>query len=603
MLHILERFENRTQWSWLVTVLDYSQSIQEWRVYQLSIVFLALSLGIVFYTLEVTIGKVKTLQSILYLSFVVVGVGWIGVRNPIILWSIRTLILVFLATAIYKFKPKRHLIGAVYKSGYLLALGLLTSIIPTKVIFYLFAAGYDNSSHLGFLYRTWKIGSYEYGLQGNGKIVPTYSNLANSYPSLQMESWAAILHTLNMSIYNSESLIRFFFFFSILSIMLFLYVLFSFVNAPIKQKIFLKLGILGFVLFSSLSSIFWMGFPPTVWGVLFAILSLKIMISTTNKPIDQLLQASISFVVILYAYQLFAPAFLALYAYLFFEIVKNSRKKKDYILIIASLLLVVIPTYLLLRVSSRIKSVTFIYAQGGIHFPSIVLVVVLVVLALLGFIYSDKKSKGNRVIVITIIVNSLLTVYLIGSGILLKKGIYYPVKSLYLTIFMLIAYLVWSASETQKRTNSSFRAFGRIIIMVLLGFALLPLCSQNRGIWYGNSTDIIRSVKLLNTGSYPPFPPNCLEEVFNFATQSENFDKQSNLIAIRVDAGQYGNLSDLVSRWANSLNGRIDENIIGLGMRLNAENDFDASILSFRKANPSENMLIQDSLPGCAKAN
>ena len=422
MLHILERFENRTQWSWLVTVLDYSQSIQEWRVYQLSIVFLALSLGIVFYTLEVTIGKVKTLQSILYLSFVVVGVGWIGVRNPIILWSIRTLILVFLATAIYKFKPKRHLIGAVYKSGYLLALGLLTSIIPTKVIFYLFAAGYDNSSHLGFLYRTWKIGSYEYGLQGNGKIVPTYSNLANSYPSLQMESWAAILHTLNMSIYNSESLIRFFFFFSILSIMLFLYVLFSFVNAPIKQKIFLKLGILGFVLFSSLSSIFWMGFPPTVWGVLFAILSLKIMISTTNKPIDQLLQASISFVVILYAY-------------LFFEIVKNSRKKKDYILIIASLLLVVIPTYLLLRVSSRIKSVTFIYAQGGIHFPSIVLVVVLVVLALLGFIYSDKKSKGNRVIVITIIVNSLLTVYLIGSGILLKKGIYYPVKSLYLTIF------------------------------------------------------------------------------------------------------------------------------------------------------------------------
>jgi hypothetical protein len=481
-------------------------------------------------------------------------------------------------------------------------LGLLSSVIPIKVVFFLFSAGYDNSSHLGFLYRTWKIGSYEYGLQGNGKLVPSYSNLANAYPSLQMESWATILHTLNFTIESSEDLLRYFFFFSILSIMLLLYVLFSFVDSRLEHSLFVKLSISGFVLFSSISVIFWMGFPPTVWGIIFALLGLKVIISKGDNPIFQLLWASISYVVVLYSYQLFAPAFLVIYAYLFLNALA-LKKRSGYPLISTSLIIVAVPTLLLYRVSSQIKTNSFVYAQGGILMPSTWIIISFVFLTLLGFIYSSKKSIENKIICVAIVINALLTFYLLSSGIFFKQGTYYPIKSLYFTLFLLIAYIIWLPTDKQILNRIKLNRFRIATVFVLLGFSFLSLFSPNKGIWYGNTVDIIRSYKQLTNGSYPPFPSNCLNEVFRYATQPSNFDKQSNLLVIKVNAGQYGDMSDLVSRWANSLNGRIDENIIGLGMRLNADNDFNASILSFRKANPSENMLIQDSLTGCAKAN
>ncbi len=568
----------------------------------MSLIVLSFVLGFTFFALEALIGRIKTLQSVMLVSLAVAVVGWVGIRNPFILWTLRLCIVIFLVKCILTHWKNVQFFPAIFKSGYVLTLGVVCSVIPQKFIFFLFAGGYDNSSHLGFLYRTWVIGSYEYGLEGNGKILPAYSNLANAYPSLQMESWASLLHILSLSIGSSETLLRYFFFFSILTILLLVYVLISFVEKITKENYLLILGISIFILFSSISVIFWMGFPPTVWGIIFALMSLRVMLATNHNPSHQLLLASISFVLVLYSYQLFAPAFLAVYFYLLFKIVR--RKKEDqfnFAEVLLSLLILVFPSSLLLSVSSRISSNSFVFAQGGITLPNVGLIAMLVVLSAVIFIFCDKKMPENKLFFVTIGTNSLLSIFLIGTGVLLNQGVYYPIKSLYLSLFFLISFIVWTASTKQTPYFKNFPQFRILVAILFLAFSSLAWLSPNKGPWYGNSVDLIRSIPSLNNGSYAPYPAGCLNQVFQIATRATNFNRQNNLIAVKVDAGSYGDLSDLVSRWANSLNGRIDENVIALGMSIGVSDDFYDATAKFEENHLYENIIVHDSLTACTQ--
>lgn len=562
----------------------------------MSLVTLSIILGIVFYALEIIHGKAKTLQIILLISFLVLGIGWVGIRNPFILWPARFGTILYLIITFYKFRPKKKLLFAFPKSWCLVVLGIISAAIPKQIIFYLFAAGYDNSSHVGFLYRTWKIGSYEYGLQGNGKFIPAYINLANGYPSLQMESWASILRVLNLSIANSEALLRFFFFFSVLSLILLLYVLFSYLNRNSYQNMLIKVGIAGFVLFSSLSSIFWSGFPPTIWGITFSLLALKTVMFEKAKLTNQIMLASISAVVVLYSYQLFTPAFLIIYAFLIFKFVKHRRRAREYILLFASFVLFAIPTYLLLRVSKAVKS--YVYAQGGIVHPNVVMVTILGSLAVVGFMFTFKEIARDTLIIMAVATNSLLSIYLLATGIISKRGTYYPTKSLYLSIFLILAYLVWLVGNNEFPFSDKQKKLTAGLLIFLVIFGISPFFSQGHGVWYGSNTDLIKSEKDLRSGSYAPFPVGCLKSVFDYAAKETNFDQQSNLLAIKVDSGQ----SDLVSRWANSLNGRIDNDVLDLGISIGGNLNFEYAVQEFRKTHPSENVISQDSLSGCIRS-
>ena len=561
----------------------------------MSFIALSLFLGIIFYIAEISLGRNKTLQSIMIFSFLIVFIGWIGIRNPVVLWGLRLCILLFLFGCVYHLQPKKRLIFALPKSAYMIVLGIVSALLPERFLFNLFAAGYDNSSHIGFLYRTWKIGTYEYGSQGNGKIVPAYINLANGYPSLQMESWATILRGFSLPIKNTENLLRYFFFFSALSIILLLYALYHYVDGKLGERTLLKIAITVFVIFSSISSLYWSGFPPTVWGIVFSLLALQVIVSSNSKPNYQLVLVAISIVVVLYSYQLFSPAFVILYVYLFLKRIKTRKTKVDYLYVLLSMVLVITPSYLLFRVSKAIRS--YVYSPGGIAHPNILLVLAIGALVSAGFLFSKKKSEENRIFIIALVVNGLISVYLLGTAYIYKKGMYYPTKSLYLSIFLSILYIVWNLGNQSNIAEKYISRFRSVSLSVMFLFACLPLISTKGQVWAGNSVDLIRSEKIIETGSYPPFAPGCLQSVFSSVTKPENFDQRNHLIVVKVDLGG----SDLVSRWANSLNGRVDNEVIEMGMDLVSSVDFDSALAKFRKSQPSQEIIGLYSLRGCSR--
>jgi hypothetical protein len=496
---------------------------------------------------------------------------------------------------VHHLQPKKQLIFALPKSAYIFGLGIVSALLPQRFLFNLLAAGYDNSSHIGFLYRTWKIGTYEYGSQGNGKIVPAYINLANGYPSLQMESWATILRGFSFPIKNTEYLLRYFFFFSALSIILLLYTFYNYVDGKLGERSLLKFGITGFVIFSSISSLYWSGFPPTVWGIVFSLLALQVVVSSNSSPNYQLVLVAISSVVVLYSYQLYSPAFVILYSYLFLKKIKTQKTKVDYLYILLSTVLFITPSYLLFGVSKAIRS--YVYSPGGIPHPNLLLVIAIGVLTSVGFLFSKKKSEGHRIFVIALGVNGLISIYLLGTAYIYKKGMYYPTKSLYLSIFLSLLYIVWNLGNKSNIAVKYFSRFRAVSLLIMFLFACLPWISTKGQVWGGNSVDLIKSEKIIETGSYSPFAPGCLQSVFSSVTKPENFDQQNHLIVVKVDLGG----SDLVSRWANSLNGRVDNEVIELGMDLGSSVDFNSALAKFRKSQPTQEIIGLYSLRGCSR--
>ena len=559
----------------------------------MSIIILSLSLGLVFYTIEIAKGKIQLLRYLILFSLMIIGVGWIGVRNSYVVWSLRILVVTLLLYVVFNLQAKQNLLKIPKKMIYVLSLGCVTSFIPSKQIFYLFAAGYDNSSHVGFLFRTWKIGSFEYGMEGNGKNLPAYINLANGYPSLQMETWASVLHILNLQIDNTEQLLRYFFFFSILSILLLIYTLFTYSSQKHKSNVLIKNSIALFVLFSSISTIFWSGFPPTIWGIIVNLIGIRVLIEANFEAKSQLIWSAFTFIASLYAYQLFSFSLLAIYAFLFARIFLTNSISKIYLTAFLSLFIIVIPGYLLFNVSKEIKN--YIYAQGGIVLPNTSLLLFLTVFVLIGFVNSKKRLAEEFLLVVALSTSTILSTYLLASAFLRDKGVYYPAKLLYLTIFLMISYLLWVIDKPQGELRFKKLNLLPLTAAILIIFTVLPLTSKSKEIWFGSSLHLLRSVNVLKLGDFAPFNPGCLNSVFNRAITAENFNQQSNLIVVKTDGSQ----SDLISRWANSLNGRVDNNVIEFGMSLSPVSSFDMSVQNFTKKYPKENLVVLDDLPGC----
>lgn len=523
--------------------------------------------------------------------------GWVGVKNPYILWSLRVLVASVFFYTVFKLQAKHKLLYIPKKIVYIFALGLVSSFIPIKQIFYLFAAGYDNSSHVGFLFRTWEIGSFEYGAEGNGKNLPAYINLANGYPSLQMQTWASILHVLNLQIDNTDQLLRYFFFFSILSILLLLYVMYTYCPRISKSNLMIKICLTFFVFLSSISSIFWSGFPPTIWGIIVVLIGVRVLIAIDYLNKSHLIWSALSFVISLYAYQLFSFSLLVIYLFLLVRIFLTNSISKKYMISSVSFFVIIVPGYLLLNVSREIKN--YVFAQGGIILPSVFLVVFLIVLVLIGFINNEDKFAENFLLFIALSSSTILSILLLVNAFFQDKGVYYPAKLLYLSIFLMISYLLWIIGKSRvAQPFNSINLFSATLAIMIISTSL-SLMSQSKEIWFGSSINLIRSVDALRSGDYAPFNPGCLQSVFDGAVMAENFNQQKNLIVVRTEGSQ----SDLISRWANSLNGRIDNNVIEFGMSLNPDYSFNLSIEKFKEKYPNENLIVLKSLPGCISSD
>jgi hypothetical protein len=103
--------------------------------------------------------------------------------------------------------------------------------------------------------------------------------------------------------------------------------------------------------------------------------------------------------------------------------------------------------------------------------------------------------------------------------------------------------------------------FAVIMLMVLFTSDVFQ-AKNNNSAWGGNSATIIRQWNLVKSGNYAPFTGSCLEEVFEGVQKSSEFGyKKKRYLNYVVGSGWQ---IDLLSRWSNSLEGRIDDLVLEL---------------------------------------
>lgn len=552
-------------------------------------------LGATYFLLQNSLGVLKSKQIVSLFLFINIFFGWIGICNPYVLWLTRLGWITLIVLVILNQEEKKNILATVRKTIPFSILGLFSSIIPPKIIFYLFAAGYDNSSHIGFLYRTWRIGSFEYGSQGNGKILPSYVNLANAYPSLQMESWASVLRIFGLQINSTDELLRTFFFFYILTLIALAFSVNAFIQVRGKWRYVIASGSLTLVFLSPLSSIFWSGFPPTIWGVTVSLFGIRvIMLSKSNKYL-QLMMSGLFSSIVLYSYQLFFPPFIVIFLFLSLKMLKNKIVTKTFIWMLISFVLVLVPSYLLLRISKPLKS--YVYSPGGIRSPGMSIIIGLSLLAIIGLIISIKSFENGIVLLLAVLVNGSLAGYLVLSAHFGNKGTYYPLKSVFFSLFLMITLLVWLIGREDFSEYPFAIPFRAGVLIFFVFSAMAPLQARTAGVFSGETFDLLKSANAVVHGNYAPFPKSCLDSVYTQSRLKERFDKQNQLLAIDVANNQ----SDLVTRWANSLSGRLDNKVIELGINLGKNTNFQTIAQKFVQENLDQNVLILNSSEGCLK--
>jgi hypothetical protein len=160
----------------------------------------------------------------------------------------------------------------------------------------------------------------------------------------------------------------------------------------------------------------------------------------------------------------------------------------------------------------------------------------------------------------------------------------------------LLAYLSWLLGN-RKIINPKYFSYYRNITYLFIGITLITSISQSSiNTFSGNSIDLLRSFSSLTRGNFQPFPSGCLSAVYDSVVSNMNFNHQSQLIVVKAANGQ----SDLITRWANSLNGRLDNEVIGAGMKLDAGLDYRETVNKIRVEYKDQSVLNISDLKNCS---
>jgi hypothetical protein len=129
---------------------------------------------------------------------------------------------------------------------------------------------------------------------------------------------------------------------------------------------------------------------------------------------------------------------------------------------------------------------------------------------------------------------------------------------------------------------------GPIALIVILSIDLIQ-GQTYKFAFGGNSSNILREWQLVLNGDYSPFGNQCLDQVFQSANRSAHFgyreDKHLNYVP------GTGWQTDLLSRWSNSLEGRIDDLVLELTIPMGSNNKQSEIIRNFKAKYPDVEVL------------
>lgn len=534
------------------------------------------------------LSRSKQIEMFLCFQLTMILTGWIGFNNFYLIPILTVICLAFAIQMVRKVSWNKTKVLSFIST--VVSFSLLGWLILTHVkkFFFILALGYDNSSHLAFLYRTWVSGQFEYGLGDTDGFLIPYSNLFNAYPSLQMESWAAITKLAGFNIGSTGELVGSFVLLLFTTIIILAFAIFSFSRIPnLRNQILTSIAVTTFLIGGTFSSILWSGFPPTIYGILVSVFVFRYFLLEDINANRRFLVISLGLVVLLYSYQIFFFPFLILPAILLIRDRKKislGRYGENLITIIS---LISLASVFLLK-TIKIKSYTF--ARGGIQFPSPTLFFGLLILLLLLSISSNTsrmQRNGEFLLLYSVLLfGGILIVY----GKVSDRGTYYPVKVLYLFLTLMVCFIFYLVTNGTQRTSSKLNIskIGLLALTVILSIDLIH-GQTYKFAFGGNSSNILREWQLVQNGDYSPFGNKCLDQVFQSASKSTHFGYQERKYVNYV-AGT-GWQTDLLSRWSNSLEGRIDDLVLELTIPMGS-NKLQTEVVENFKTKNSEVMVL-----------
>ncbi len=550
----------------------------------MNLIILASLLGTFIWLASNGLSRNKQIELFLCFQLVVIFIGWFGFNNFYLVHIFRVIFLVFAFQMIRKiFWNSLKVISLVSTVTLFSLLGWLI-LSHLKKFFFILALGYDNSSHLAFFYRTWVSGKFEYGIGNTQGFLIPYSNLYNAYPSMQMETWATIAKIAGINIGSTADLVGSFVLLLFTTIILLVMAVASFCRTPnLRNQTLTSIAAVIFLLGGTFSSVIWSGFPPTIWGIIVAAFVFRYSLLEDVSANKRILFIILGLVVLLYSYQIFFFPFLILPLVMFLKNRREIEVGRYGQNLIGTIFLAALGSVFLFQ-TIKIKSYTF--ALGGIQFPSLTLlfgIAGLLIMLVLGGRNSNRAHIEQLILIsMVFLFGGLLIIYGKISGL----GAYYPVKVLYLFITLAFCYVIYLITEQRHGDSSkpNFSKYAPFILSLIMSLDMVQ-GQSHKFAFGGNSSNILREWKQVQSGDFSPFGNNCLEQIFMSAEESIHFGYKRNKHLNYVPGS--GWQTDLLSRWSNSLVGRIDDLVLELTIPMGS-GKFQTEVVESFKAKHSD---------------
>lgn len=517
------------------------------------IIVLSILISVFMFASVVVFGKTGPLIAVTFLSLLSVFWGWVapsanefGLLRVMLLLGI-TFLIVTKRNSLFDRAQKninRKIPLVVLAVTVIVTSALLVSQTRAISLYQLMFNGYDNYGHVAVFYRTYEINGFEYSPRA--EITNPNILAANGYPLLVHAVWAMSLRLFGLEIDGTDTLIKYFVFFSILTLLYLSYLLLLAIFSQTRKasKSFQYISVLSILLLVNLSQVSTLvvqGFPPTLAGVIFVISIFVLVKSDIPSNIKWFLLFS-NLILTGYSYQLFVPvALLGVTLYLISEF-RAINRNLFYLRSATYFFGLFVASIPLILVSDAIPS--YLFAYGGIQppHPSILILVLILNTGLLVSGTWDSTSLGY-------FFSTLLAAILIAWAIIGDVGYYYPIKIVHLSLLLGMLALFTNFSGFGK--NHRYQT--QLLPLITITLTAILAANQPSSLPNSTTTQIITS----NTWENP-----CVEEQFKAVTSSSSFSKK-NVLFIYANAGVN---SDLRTRQMNAMNGRWDNEVFNFSI-------------------------------------
>lgn len=544
-----------------------------------SVISLISSLGVIYF------GKFGPLYLSMGYGILSIIWGWLGPYENS--RQIRLFLILLFAVIIgkkYKFNVNEIKVEFHKKFGAILFLNFFVLLpiffvnaISSNLAARLLSLGYDHYGHLGLFHRTLITGGFEYSPFASNE---TINSLAiNGYPLLQSSAWSLFLDSLGLRIESSDSLVRYFIYFEILTL---LFAVYLFVctflqnrkgSASLKTLVLALIFSSGLAFFSPLTNLIWQGFPPTLFGILTTYGTFLILLSN-SKFSTRITLVTIGLILTGYAYPIYVPIAGIPLLILLYQNYSSGQRMRFFQISSTTVFALAIFAFPLISVSKALPS--YLFNFGGIEPPKVLYVALVLVLVVLVNLQNLRLLSFNVGFYVSLLMGTSLTLY----GYFTDTGYYYPLKILYLSLALGFGSLLSALGSNPKSKEGRTSKISDACVFVLFLVSIISTITPN----YFANTSTIQVLESKYFGS------KCVSSEIAETAKRSDFGKNNVLYVIR----NQGTSSDFLTRWFNSLNGKNDDDVFNFAIPYGNAKNQDKFLEEFESSNPKFSLRIFD---------